>query len=227
MGSCWWLWKSLMIYSRTFIKRQFWKFMDTSICDFPNFIAHEQVTLGKLNVPHRYQMTCVETSQYFLYAKSFSCATIWAISNIFPLNIFEYQPKNETYNLFLYLWHIICAPFHKHILTLIQVWINNYNHFKVWGEFFYPFPNFNGATVEVWEWISDFIPRLPGVWLKLHHASKRGSKSCIFTLFTYLASHQLFAAEWHIYASVNEAIISLDNGLLSVRDIPLSEPMMA
>ena len=27
---------------------------------------------------------------------------------------------------------------------------------KVWDEMTYPFPNFNGCTVEVWEWISDF-----------------------------------------------------------------------
>ena len=26
------------------------------------------------------------------------------------------------------------------------------------GEITYPFPNFNGTTVEVWEWISNFIP---------------------------------------------------------------------
>ena len=30
---------------------------------------------------------------------------------------------------------------------------------KVWGEITYPFLNFNGATVEVWEWKSDFIPQ--------------------------------------------------------------------
>ena len=29
---------------------------------------------------------------------------------------------------------------------------------KVWGEITYPFPNFNRATTEVWEWISNFIP---------------------------------------------------------------------
>ena len=29
---------------------------------------------------------------------------------------------------------------------------------KVWDEIIYPFPNFNGATVEVWEWIIYFIP---------------------------------------------------------------------
>ena len=28
---------------------------------------------------------------------------------------------------------------------------------KAWGEITYPFPNFNGSTVEVWEWISNFI----------------------------------------------------------------------
>ena len=30
----------------------------------------------------------------------------------------------------------------------------------MWDEIPHPFPNFNGATVEVWEWISDLIPHL-------------------------------------------------------------------
>ena len=29
---------------------------------------------------------------------------------------------------------------------------------RVWDEITFPFPNFNGSTVEVWEWISNFIP---------------------------------------------------------------------
>ena len=28
----------------------------------------------------------------------------------------------------------------------------------MWDDITYPFPNFNGCTVEVWEWISNFIP---------------------------------------------------------------------
>ena len=28
---------------------------------------------------------------------------------------------------------------------------------EVWYEIAYPFPNLNGCTVEVWEWISSFI----------------------------------------------------------------------
>ena len=31
---------------------------------------------------------------------------------------------------------------------------------EVWDEitYLFEFPNFNGATVEVWEWMSNFIP---------------------------------------------------------------------
>ena len=57
--------------------------------------------------------------------------------------------------------------------------MNNYIHYKVWDEITYLFPNFNGATVEVWEWISDFIPDFnvyvityPSCDLKLNHVSK-------------------------------------------------------
>ena len=38
---------------------------------------------------------------------------------------------------------------------LIHAWMS-----KLWGEITYPSPNFNGCTVEVWEWISNFIPQL-------------------------------------------------------------------
>ena len=41
-------------------------------------------------------------------------------------------------------------------------WISNYIHYKVWDEIIYPFLNFNGATVDVWEWISNFIPHFTG-----------------------------------------------------------------
>ena len=30
---------------------------------------------------------------------------------------------------------------------------------KVWDEIAYPFLNFNGSNVEVYEWISNFIPQ--------------------------------------------------------------------
>ena len=42
-------------------------------------------------------------------------------------------------------------------LTLIPAWISNPMPINVWDEITYPFPNFNGCTVKVWEWISNFI----------------------------------------------------------------------
>ena len=42
--------------------------------------------------------------------------------------------------------------------SLIPAWISNNMPCKVWDEITYPFPNYNGSTVEVWEWISNFIP---------------------------------------------------------------------
>ena len=50
-------------------------------------------------------------------------------------------------------------PFYVRGLTLILAWISNHMPNKSLDEITYPFPNFNDSTVEVWEWISDFIPR--------------------------------------------------------------------
>ena len=51
----------------------------------------------------------------------------------------------------------------------------------MWDEITYPFPNFNGCTVGVWEWISNFTPShywvcdyLSMLGLKLKHLSKKG-----------------------------------------------------
>ena len=40
--------------------------------------------------------------------------------------------------------------------------MNNYIPDDVGDEIPYPFPNFNGATAEVWEWIRNFIPHFTG-----------------------------------------------------------------
>ena len=45
------------------------------------------------------------------------------------------------------------------LLTLISARISNYTHYKMWDEITHPYPNFNGATIKVWEWISNFIPQ--------------------------------------------------------------------
>ena len=45
----------------------------------------------------------------------------------------------------------------------------------MWDEITYPFPNFNGATVDTWEFIGNFIRQFWGMLiLKLIRVSKRG-----------------------------------------------------
>ena len=47
---------------------------------------------------------------------------------------------------------------------------------KVWDDITYPFPNFNGCAVDVWERISNFIPHfiidMIMLGLKLNHVRK-------------------------------------------------------
>ena len=52
--------------------------------------------------------------------------------------------------------------FYLHGLTLIPAWISNYTHYNVWDEMTYPFLNFKDATVEVSEWINNFISHFTG-----------------------------------------------------------------
>ena len=58
----------------------------------------------------------------------------------------------------LYVITLTRGHFGWHGLTLTPTWVSNYFPNKVWDEVTCPFTNFNGATVEVCEWISDFIP---------------------------------------------------------------------
>ena len=60
-------------------------------------------------------------------------------------------------------WKTTSSPFYQHGLTLIPAWMNNYIHYKMWDEITYPFLNFNGCTVEVQEWLSNFIPHFTGL----------------------------------------------------------------
>ena len=50
------------------------------------------------------------------------------------------------------------APFHEHGLTWSIAWRRNYIHYKACHGITKPLSNFNGATVEVWKWISNLTP---------------------------------------------------------------------
>ena len=65
----------------------------------------------------------------------------------------------EIYFWFFLLWWCYSefgsywGSFYQHGLTF-QAWI----HYDVWEEMTNPFPNLNSTAVEVWEWISNFVP---------------------------------------------------------------------
>ena len=66
------------------------------------------------------------------------------------------------------------SPCHQLGLTLIPTRISNYMFYEMKYEISYPLPNYNSTTVEIWEWINNFISHILGMWLfsmlaKGHH----------------------------------------------------------
>ena len=54
------------------------------------------------------------------------------------------------------------GPFYQHGWTLIPASVINYIHYIVWDEITCLFQNVKGATVDVWEWTSNFRPHFTG-----------------------------------------------------------------
>ena len=69
--------------------------------------------------------------------------------------------NNNNYIPWFYV-DIIRGPFYHHGLTLILAWICNHMPTTMWDEITHPFLNFNGCTIEVQDWISNFIPHFIG-----------------------------------------------------------------
>ena len=78
------------------------------------------------------------------------------------------DPSNQgTVMAKVFVWHGGRQHIHRGslLLTLINFiprMYYNYIQYRVQDETNYPFTNFNGCTVEVWEWIRNFIPWFTG-----------------------------------------------------------------
>ena len=85
----------------------------------------------------------------------------------------------------------------SHLLTwnkFTPAWIGNHMSTKVWEEITYTFLNFIGCTVEVWEWISNFIPHngynhLPLLGFKLIHVCNSYCLPTCELLYRWLVQH--------------------------------------
>ena len=96
-----------------------------------------------------------------------TCPDNWAVvtcANLWPDWIYRYIINAKRIFTLLVLrdhkYFVKWVPYSGCVgvrFTLITAWISNYIHYKVWDKIMYPFPNFNDATLEVWEWIINFI----------------------------------------------------------------------
>ena len=105
----------------------------------------------------------------------------------------------QTYGLW-YFDPLCRGHFYWRGLTLNPAWISNHTHSKlwVWDKITCPFPNFNGATVEVWEWISNFIPHL--IMYIITYPGTPG-ETC-FLQSVYGHGHRRFHKKSHVYPKI-------------------------
>ena len=108
----------------------------------------------------------------------------------------------------------------------LLTWISNYIFYKMWDEVIYPFPNFIGCTVEVWEWLSNFISHLSGQvitypcrdWTSSLLVSKGGPGSVILCLhrnwrvrslveITHIANHKILRYWWHGHVKTGHVLM--------------------
>ena len=135
-------------------------------------------------VPLRVEMAGTEEkSTDWVRSQEVSEPLQWVLKSFFTFDFFS-GCVTETLVKFLtierpFVWWIEnqCSVFSKarywfvykkRAILLRMVWwrlhrsfqVHAHNHMpcKVWDEITYPFSNFNGCTVEVWEWMSNSIP---------------------------------------------------------------------
>ena len=122
----------------------------------------------------------------------------------------------------------------------MKKWISNCIRYNVWDEITDPSPNFNGATVEVWEWISNFIPHFTGYVITYSYQANSWStlvkralyqctdkRSCSLTrkenqTFKILNQHYMYLTENRIkWENLFRGINFISSYLMFLRNIPL------
>ena len=86
----------------------------------------------------------MQYKRFFAFTQKDSTTSIYAISML-------RNDRKWKYLFFFFLGPLLLSWFNLHPN------MDNHMSCKVWDEITYPVPNFNGCTVEVWKWISNFI----------------------------------------------------------------------
>ena len=95
----------------------------------------------------KYHCICLRVSMHFGWSLWLYVLLWWQLPGLVPYLL------SQT----IVTWRS-GTPFYQHGLTSIPAWKSNHMPSEVWDGITYPFPNFNSATIEVWEWIGNFIP---------------------------------------------------------------------
>ena len=106
-----------------------------------------------------HNILCLHIPQY----QNWKRKTVWHMPRtIFQSVINKYivnsLPSGRYDKNFRYVIFKIISIIHQNRLTLILAWISNHMPGEMWEEITLAFPNLNGATIEVWERLSYFIP---------------------------------------------------------------------
>ena len=128
---------------------------------------HKELNILRNNIFHKYPMIAYDVfngTQASLLGCCLPVLPLVLSPHELPFAIYgsviSCRHKKLLYNLLS--TYNTWDPFYLHGSTWIPAWKNNYICHKVWDEITDPFPNFNGGTIEVCEWISNFIPRFTG-----------------------------------------------------------------
>ena len=107
------------------------------------------------NVKHTFQEKFCYLAKYKIYCFQMILTRL----NILSQSSLQYIRKNMK---IIPIYCVLSGFDTSSISTHSLAWISNRTHYKVFDEITYPFPNFNGATVEVWELIRNFIAYFTG-----------------------------------------------------------------
>ena len=117
------------------------------------------------------------------------------------------------------------TPFINMDWRLIPLWMNSYIYiyYKVWDKITYPFPNFNCAAVEVWEWMSNFISHFIGnviaypCWALVRQTASPNGEPVMWFSYCWLNTLRLRQNGCHLADAIFKCIFLNENVWISVK----------
>ena len=136
------------------------------------YLSHRRIYSIVIDVPYKTAISGPTQTNHGTFVPLMSSDWVlralwyWAIARLVPNNTLC-NTDSRAGPLTFWWPRVTCGilgcteardPFYWHVLTLIPTWNSHHIHYEMWDEISFSFTNFNGATIWVWEWLSNFIP---------------------------------------------------------------------